>query len=574
MRTSLRIVILAAAFFTASIGCATSQDEVVGSTTDISSADTAQQADIPGLDYNRPCKLGDTPSFCDDSNACTDDKCSLILNGNAGYCQHLPTQVAGLSCDDSNACTVGDACKGSVCVSGAQKVCNNANPCTDGICDPATGACSFKNNTNPCDDGNVCTENDVCSFGKCLGGAQKQCTDNNACTLDTCEKIAGCVFPKITDGKCEDGDPCTTEKCEDGECVKKPLVCEDGNPCTNDYCDATAGGCISTDAPAGSPCDDKNPCTTADACSGGKCTSGQALNCNDNNACTNDTCDKVSGQCVHKPSGLTTCDDNNACTQDDTCGFSIEKNGWDCMGKPLDCNDGNPCTSDQCDPNVGCTHLTNNGVCNDYNPCTTNDVCQGGVCAGKAINCNDGNVCTKDYCDPQIGCISQYVEGIPCDDGNVCTKDDKCAIGKCMGGVYINCDDGNDCTNDMCNPNIGCVFQKVSNSAACTDGNLCTVGEKCQDGKCVGGTTPNCDDGNPCTKDYCDPKTGKCANDTLPNYTVCDDGNKCTTGDWCYKGQCFGPVMNFCNDKIDCTVDTCDPLTGKCHNTPIPDCSP
>jgi len=578
---ALTILSLAAAVATS--GCATSADqETVGAVSDAANQGDVASADVQGVDYSKPCKVSDGPATCDDGNACTNDVCFAICAGkssdglpcNAGFCQHMPLNVAGAACDDGNACTIGDTCKNSQCVPGTYKSCNDMNACTNDVCNPEDGTCVLTNNIDTCDDGNACTADDVCWGGKCKG-TPTICNDGNGCTEDTCNKTVGCVFTKLSQAACDDSNPCTSDKCENGVCVSTPLVCEDGNPCTNDYCDGTAGGCVSTDAQAGSPCDDKNPCTTSDACSGGKCTSGQMKNCNDNNACTTDSCDTVSGQCVHTSSGLSTCDDNDACTQDDVCAFSMEKSGYVCAGKPLDCNDANPCTSDQCDPKVGCTHLTNNGVCNDYSPCTTDDVCKAGVCAGKAINCDDGNACTKDYCDPQIGCISKYTDGLGCDDGNACTKNDTCFAGACAGGVYIQCDDSNDCTSDSCNPNSGCVFKNVSNGAACDDGNQCTTSEKCKEGKCMPGATVNCDDGNSCTTDSCNPGTGKCIHTTLPNYTACDDGNQCTSGDWCYSDKgCVGIVQKFCNDNNSCTVDSCDPTNGKCHNTPIPDCKP
>ncbi|MBI5913716.1 hypothetical protein HY839_04760 [Candidatus Azambacteria bacterium] len=571
MRTFSTLCIIVVA---ALCGCPSNQ-EVVAPVADTSADTTSDIAypDVLGVDYAKPCTSATAASVCDDHSVCTMDSCYINQSKEgSGFCQHLPVDTIDIQCNDGNACTVSDTCVNGKCVGGGLKVCDDKNPCTDDSCDTASGMCSSKNNTAACDDGNACTVEDVCKNGKCKG-TLVACDDVNDCTSDSCDPASGCVFTKLAQGKCDDGDICTTEKCEAGVCVSKPLVCEDGNPCTNDSCDQTAGGCVSTDAPAGSPCDDGNPCTMSDACSGGKCTSGQPVKCDDANACTNDACDKVSGQCVHTPSGLTTCDDNDKCTQDDACTYSVAEGKQVCAGKPLDCNDGNPCTSDQCDPKVGCTHLTNNGVCNDANPCTTDDVCKAGTCAGKAIQCDDENVCTKDYCHPIFGCMYEYVSGIACDDGNACTKNDSCMGGACTGGVYLQCNDGNDCTSDSCNPNIGCVFTKVSNGAACIDGNACTTDEKCQDGKCLPGQTVNCNDGNSCTVDACDTQTGKCAHAPLPNYTVCDDGNGCTSGDYCYKGECTGPVYNLCDDKNPCTVDTCSPTNGKCYNTPIKDCT-
>jgi hypothetical protein len=92
-----------------------------------------------------------------------------------------------------------------------------------------------------------------------------------------------------------------------------------------------------------------------------------------------------------------------------------------------------------------------------------------------------------------------------------------------------------------------------------------------------------------CTKNTCDPSTGKCKYTPLPNCCradgdcknkdpcqegtcnngkcvykpkVCDDTNACTT-DSCENGICkFVPKV--CDDGNKCTVDTCDTATGQC----------
>jgi hypothetical protein len=52
----------------------------------------------------------------------------------------------------------------------------------------------------------------------------------------------------------------------------------------------------------------------------------------------------------------------------------------------LDCNDNNACTLESCNAGVcghsliaGCTPCTTNANCNDYNACTT-DTCAAGAC--------------------------------------------------------------------------------------------------------------------------------------------------------------------------------------------------
>jgi len=84
-------------------------------------------------------------------------------------------------------------------------------------------------------------------------------------------------------------------------------------------------------------------------------------------------------------------------------------------GTPLECNDSNACTTDACDPLVGCTHAT--------------------------LSCNDGNVCTTDSCSPATGC--QFSNNTaPCaDDGNACTTD-VCSAGACTHPTIPSCGTG------------------------------------------------------------------------------------------------------------------------------------
>src|SRR5207244_7516461 len=64
------------------------------------------------------------------------------------------------------------------------------------------------------------------------------------------------------------------------------------------------------------------------------------------------------------------------------------------------CNDNNPCTDDTCDPVLGCVYTPNdNNTCSDNSVCTTNDHCSAGTCVGTPISCDDSDVCTDDSCD-------------------------------------------------------------------------------------------------------------------------------------------------------------------------------
>jgi hypothetical protein len=131
-------------------------------------------------------------------------------------------------------------------------------------------------------------------------------------------------------------------------------------------------------------------------------------------------------------------------------------------------------------------------------------------------------------------------------------------VPKCKLG---DCDDKNVCTTDECKPTTGCLF--LANSAACTDGDLCTVGDVCKSKKCSAGSLKKCDDGVSCTKDSCE-ASGKCKNDVSPD--LCDDGKKCTSDSCDPKAGCIFKKKSDClpckekkecDDANSCTLDLC-----------------
>lgn len=80
------------------------------------------------------------------------------------------------------------------------------------------------------------------------------------------------------------------------------------------------------------------------------------------------------------------------------------------------------------------------------------------------------------------------------------------------------CDDGNLTAGDCCS--IECqIF-----AGTCSDGQACTTADTCQAGACVGGPLLDCDDGNACTQDSCNPGSGLCVNDATPLASCKDPG--------------------------------------------------
>ena len=278
---------------------------------------------------------------------------------------------------------------------------------------------------------------------------------------------------------------------------------------------------------------------------------GGANACDDGNPCTTDSCDPAKG-CMHADNSAP-CNDGDACTVADTCYAGA------CSGNPLSCDDANPCTTDSCNGKTGCDFVANTAQCNDGDPCTTGDACAGGVCGGKSLGCDDGNPCTADSCDGKGACTHTAKAG-GCDDGDPCTTGDACAGGVC-GGKALACDDGNLCTTDSCDAKGGCAY--LANTAGCDDGNPCTAGDACAGGSC-GGKAVSCDDGDLCTVDACGP-TGclhmadpACAPGCTSD-AQCDDGDACTVDSCGAAGECAHAASPACAPEPKCASDAeCD----------------
>lgn len=192
------------------------------------------------------------------------------------------------------------------------------------------------------------------------------------------------------------GDACNTAVCQDGVCGTTAVVCNDENACTTDTCDVAQGGCVFT-----------------------------PISCDDSNACTSDSCNPASG-CVHTP---------------------------------ISCDDSNACTTDSCDPASGCVNAL--------------------------INCDDGNPCTTDTCNPATGCVNEQV---------ICPVGQACLDGVCVGclgtdcaGIQFGCDDDPGCNCFITVENVGfchrnqpCAgLQSCVSSADCPAGHACSLSTCC-----------------------------------------------------------------------------------------------
>ena len=367
---------------------------------------------------------GASPVVCPTPDQCHDPG---ICNPSNGQCSN-PAKPNGSICSDNNACTDGDSCQTGSCASGSQRDCSDGNVCTDDACSPASG-CTYANNSDACSDGNACTGNDTCSGGACVSGGAVNCNDTNACTDDSCVPASGCLNAPNT-GSCSDGDECNgNETCNGaGTCTPGPVTpIDDGNPCTIDACTLT-GGITHTPVAAGTPCPDADLCDGTEVCNASAaCVAGTPLDIDDGNACTADGCVPATGA-THTPVAAgTACLDATVCNGAEAC----SANGVCSPGVPLAVDDQNPCTTDACDPVTGVSHTLRaaGSPCADANGCNGDETCNAtGQCMpGTAVVCAPLDAChVAGTCAPATGTCSNPAapDGTACPGGS-------CDAGRC-----------------------------------------------------------------------------------------------------------------------------------------------
>jgi hypothetical protein len=135
-------------------------------------------------------------------------------------------------------------------------------------------------------------------------------------------------------------------------------------------------------APDGTPCGEAEACTHQGTCQNGSCVPGEPIVCTPSDSChVAGVCDPATGQCSNPP---------------------------------IDCGDGNACTTDSCDPTRGCVHQS------------------------VARNCDDGNPCTVDTCAPAGGCLHTGIDGPDNSCGSV-TDSSLCSLpsGSCSFQLLV-----------------------------------------------------------------------------------------------------------------------------------------
>ena len=189
-----------------------------------------------------------------------------------------------------------------------------------------------------------------------------------------------------------------------------------------------------------------------------------------------------------------------------------------------ECDDGNPCTDDECvaNPDVlggSCSFTPNDmNACDDGDP-TTVDLCKGGVCMPCEPDCQ-GKECGDDGCggscggcgEPMMECVEGQCE-LVCD----CLEDEDCQPAEdfdlCNGKL-------------VCGLTTPCMCELEPDSVVeCPDGHVCIL----ETGECC---SPACE-GKECGDDGCG---GSC-------------GGPCPCNFECVDGQCAELCEPECQDK-------------------------
>lgn len=471
-----------------------------------------------------------TLDYCEKDNSCTFIPKDDLCNNDNIFCNGLDI------CDPKYGCVPGPL------------PCDDNILCTVDQCDEASKSCTHIPNNNLCQ--NPCLIDAICDPHKgCIGGINP-CDDNIDCTIDSCDTEGHCVHVP-NNNLCEQTF-CSPQICNiTTGCELAPNPCDDDIICTLDTCNEDDRSCTHT--PSDALCRSNNDfCRSLDTCDVNQgCLSGVSELCNDNIACTIDTCSN--GACV-RTANDDLCQTGVFCNAKGIC--DITENGCIYPDIISQCDDNITCTVDFCDFNSTnkCINLADNSQCSS----DPNDWCNGTYCNIDAGGCGsyeppcqlDDNIdCTLDYCYADLYpygqpfCVHQERDNF-CPTGS-------CAQGKCSSAqgcilinyndqICINQDPPSSCYVDRyCKPDGQCNF--IRDDSLCqrpiTETNCvarCDFYDGCIDGSDTHVPPFSCNDNKSCTYDFC------------------DGNNKCA-GNIVLQGQCN--VDPTCSKFLDCEVD-------------------
>lgn len=228
-------------------------------------------------------------------------------------------------------------------------------------------------------------------------------------------------------------------------------------------------------------------------------------------------------------------------------------------------------------------------------------ICVAGTCVATTGACADVSCptiweeqCSRDYCNVQTGeCQEWWV-----DTYTECLAADTNSPGFCRNGecreIGDNGCDGETCVSGPCTV-AACTYPCAFTVPGCTIDDYLTQtpscyrwnrnnGDRCQGepGTCIFGNCAlggcqddsECDDGNPCTTNMCNPFGELCDTDPVLNGTPCGENDDGVVLARCTNGQCLPDLCltrNCNNDGNSCT-GVCYSPYGICdYDEPVPD---
>jgi hypothetical protein len=251
----------------------------------------------------------------------------------------------GLDNDGEDIYDTNDPDCGAECGNG---IVETGEDCDGGLCCDAS--CQFEPAGTSCEDGEFCNGEETCDgAGSCQAGTSVDCNDGVSCTADTCNEATDTCDNVPTDSLCDD-----SLFCNGAETCDAVLGCQPGggDPCTSPLvCGEEIDSCVG--CLVDGDCDDGQFCNGAETCLDGVCQAGTSVDCDDGNACTDDSCDEGGDSCENQCNAtdpLDGCCGDPACSGDPICATECVDNDGDGYGDPadpgcaqpeLDCNDSN-----------------------------------------------------------------------------------------------------------------------------------------------------------------------------------------------------------------------------------------
>lgn len=266
--------------------------------------------------------------------------------------------------------------------------------------------------------------------------------------------------------------------------------------------------------------------------------------------------------------------DCEPCEIDDSCVDNSDCTTQVCYQETcVECVEDDQCAVEQvCSDDNQCVQCDADSHCDDGNPCTAN-TCQGGSCVDLELsdgtNCGGCHECQSGVCgfwEDDSCCIDgvEYDAGQEnpfapcqlCDPSRSTTSwSDRSA------GPWVNCDDGNPCTNNYCGGGT-CHSDDRMCGTECSNGicdgsGSCVSGDCCIDGEIYDDLDPNPEE-EVCA--YCDPWESR----TSWSFTM-SEGQYCphdtgTTG-ICRSGVC----LCDCSEGPPCYGESCDGDGADCE---------